>query len=368
MASSLLFGTLFVPAHSAQAGLVSSLSSLVMGDEALAQSEPSMLRPVLPGDSNSQNLSLLQANVSSAVILQEKIDEIPENTTEISGGSNLVSENALLPTVGTPGVLGENIDASLEDISVYVVRKGDAISQIAEMFNVSTNTILWANDMKKGDVLKEGDILVILPIDGVKHIVEKGQTLKSIAKKYNADVVDIASFNGISENSALAIGDELIIPDGEIYVDGPAVNTGTKSNNKTTTPAPTKNLSGYFVNPAPGAVKTQGLHGKNAVDLAAPVGTPILASASGTVLVARMGWNGGYGGMVIIQHPNGTKTLYSHLSSLNTSSGKSVSQGETIAYMGNTGNVRPSKGGTGSHLHFEVYGAKNPGVDKSWKR
>lgn len=362
-----MFGVLFVPTHSVEAGLVSSISSLIVGDEALAQSEPSMLRPVLPGDSNSQNLSLLQANVSSAMVLQ-KTDGAPEETiVEDLHSGNIVSENALLPALGVSGSMGED-GASPEDISVYVVRKGDAISQIAQMFNVSTNTILWANDMKKGDVLKEGDILVILPIDGVKHIVEKGQTLKSIAKKYNADIEDIASFNGILKDSAIAIGDELIIPNGEIYVDGPAVNTGTKSNNKKTTPSSAKNLSGYFVNPAPGAVKTQGLHGKNAVDLAAPVGTPILASASGTVLVARMGWNGGYGGLVIIQHSNGTKTLYSHLSSLNTSSGKSVSQGETIAYMGNTGNVRPSKGGTGSHLHFEVYGAKNPGVDKSWKR
>ena len=97
---------------------MSSLSSLVVGDEALAQSEPSILRPVLPGDSNSQNLSLLQANVSSAVILQEKTDEAPEVTTEISGSSNIMSENAILPTVGVPGAMGENIDASLEDISV----------------------------------------------------------------------------------------------------------------------------------------------------------------------------------------------------------------------------------------------------------
>ncbi|HBD18843.1 MAG TPA: hypothetical protein DC063_01225, partial [Arenimonas sp.] len=50
-------------------------------------------------------------------------------------------------------------DFTVEDMSVYVVRKGDSVSQIADMFGVSTNTILWANDMKKSDKLAEGDTL-----------------------------------------------------------------------------------------------------------------------------------------------------------------------------------------------------------------
>ncbi|NMB92534.1 MAG: peptidoglycan DD-metalloendopeptidase family protein [Parcubacteria group bacterium] len=301
-------------------------------------------------DYNSQNLPLLEANISSISVLQG-------GNGLTNPSINIVSDNAMLPLVGPMGVSDGTdvlLDSSGMETSVYVVRKGDSLSAIAEMFGVSTNTILWANDLKKGEPLKEGEVLLILPISGVKHVVQKGETLKGLAQKYKAEVLDIAAFNGISVNATLSVGDELIIPNGELIIDGP-VNTNPKVQK-----TPLKDATGYFINPAPGAIKTQGLHGRNAVDLAAPIGTPIRAAASGKVLVARMGWNGGYGGLVIIQHPNGTQTLYAHLSGLNTTAGENVSQGEIIAYMGNSGHVRASKGGNGSHLHFEIHGAKNP--------
>lgn len=345
---------------------------MFVGDPVYAQSDPNIIKPPQPG-SNSQNIALLQANVSSASVLESKNtskDEALEEIT-IDTTNSIISDNALSPSlVGFVGADGmdANTDVSFEDISVYVVRKGDSLSQIAEMFEVSVNTILWANDMKKGDKLVEGDTLFILPISGLKHVVAKGQTLKSIAQKYNADIGDIVSFNGITEDTKLAIGDELIIPGGEMSVDGPVKTTTTKKGVVATTKTSLKNIAGYFINPVPGAIKTQGLHGKNAVDLAAPIGTPIYAAASGTVLLARMGWNGAYGNMVIIQHPNGTKTLYSHLSKLASTTGQSVSQGDIIGYVGNSGRVRAAKGGNGAHLHFEVYNAKNPGADRSWKQ
>lgn len=356
LTSSLLFGALFVPTHGAEAGIISSLYSLFVGDQVYAQSSAGVLQPVPSGSINLQN---------DQNALTPTLSFSPMDTT---GG--FVSENALLPSAGVLTVDGTdaNTDVSFEDISVYVVRKGDSLSQIAEMFDVSVNTILWGNNMKKGDTLKEGDTLFILPISGLKHVVTKGQTLKSIAQKYNADIGDIVSFNGITENTKLAIGDELIIPGGEMSVDGPIKTNTTAKNKNTSTKTILKNIAGYFINPVIGAIKTQGLHGKNAVDLAAPIGTPIQAAASGTVLLARMGWNGAYGNMVIIQHPNGTKTLYSHLSKLASTTGQSVSQGEVIGYVGNSGRVRAAKGGNGAHLHFEVYNAKNPGADGSWAR
>jgi LysM repeat protein len=314
----------------------------------------------------SQTMSILEANPASVTTFQNKKDKV-ENNEFVGSGVEIASENALVPTASYLAASNEDElgDSFSDQISVYVVRKGDSLSQIAEMFDVSINTILWANDMKKGEKIKEGDVLFILPISGVKHEVKKGETLKSIAKKYGAELADVADFNSLSENAKLAVGDELIIPGGEIYVDGPSDNP-SKVPTKKTPPTPTKNIAGYFINPVLGYIKTQGIHGKNAVDLAAPIGTPIRASASGTVLLARMGWNGAYGNMVIIQHPNGTKTLYSHLSRLGSSTGQNVTQGEVIGYVGNSGRVRASKGGNGAHLHFEVYGAKNPGANGSW--
>ena len=83
------------------------------------------------------------------------------------------------------------------------------------------------------------------------------------------------------------------------------------------------------------------------IDLAAPTGTNIYASASGTVTFA--GWNsGGYGYLVVISHANGVQTYYAHCSSILCSVGQTVSQEDLIAKVGNTGNSY------GSHCHFEI--------------
>ena len=112
---------------------------------------------------------------------------------------------------------------------------------------------------------------------------------------------------------------------------------------------------GYYIRPIYGGYKSQGLHGYNGVDLAGPLGTPVVAAASGDVIISRQGgWNGGYGNYIVIQHDNGTQTLYGHLRSNVAEVGWHVTQGQLIGYLGNTGRS------TGAHLHFEVRGAKNP--------
>ena len=82
------------------------------------------------------------------------------------------------------------------------------------------------------------------------------------------------------------------------------------------------------------------------IDIAVPTGTPVVAAASGHVIVA--GWMGGYGNLVVIDHGGGLATAYGHNSSFAVGSGSTVSQGQTIAYAGSTGNS------TGPHVHFEV--------------
>ena len=83
------------------------------------------------------------------------------------------------------------------------------------------------------------------------------------------------------------------------------------------------------------------------IDIAAAVGTPIIASANGQVISS--GWNsGGYGYLVEIRHVDGTVTRYGHNSKLLVSSGQAVIQGQAIALMGSTGHS------TGSHCHFEI--------------
>lgn len=99
---------------------------------------------------------------------------------------------------------------------------------------------------------------------------------------------------------------------------------------------------GMRVHPITGQYKSH-----TGMDIASNQGTAVYACDSGTVVLAE--WYGGYGNCIMIDHGNGYKTLYGHLSVISVSNGQTVSQGETIGQVGSTGNS------TGPHLHLEVY-------------
>lgn len=286
--------------------------------------------------SNSQNMTLLEATTN------------PDSNYAKGGGDiTIVEDVALVPEIGPSGTISEIEGHTSDKISIYVVRKGDSLSGIAKMFGVSTNTIAWANDLGKKSI-QEGQTLVILPVTGVKYEVKKGDTLAGIAKKFKGDLDEIQNFNNLSDDSHLAVGDIVIIPDGEVAA--PAVSSTKKTVKGSTAPS----YSGYYMIPV-NSRKSQGLHGYNAIDIAAHIGTPIVASASGEVIISRdYGWNGGYGEYIVIQHGNGTQTLYGHCSEIIVGAGQSVVKGQVIGYVGNTGKS------TGPHVHFEIRGAKNP--------
>lgn len=246
-------------------------------------------------------------------------------------------------------------------ISLYVVREGDTLSEIADMFDVSANTVLWANDLKSAKDIHPGDSLVILPVTGLRHKVTKGETLASLAKTYGGDADDIATYNGLESDSAIAVGTTVIIPGGEIKVATKATTSSKSGVKQGGSIAQVSGkgggaaIPGYYGNPVPGAIVTQAIHGWNGVDLGAKSGTLVYASAGGTVIVSRAsGWNGGYGNYVVIDHGNGTQTLYSHMSTVSVSVGAQVAKGAVVGAVGKTGEA------TGFHLHFEVRGAQNP--------
>jgi LysM repeat protein len=313
--------------------------------------------------SNIQNMQILQASVAPTALASDMEKKI--------ASTDMIIEKTAISTetgpLGTVSDVGTDSFTEADTMSIYVVRKGDTVAQIAEMFDVSANTILWANDLKKGQALTENQVLVILPVSGIQYTVKKGDTIKGIAKALKADPEEIIEYNGFVSDVDLIAGTSILVPNGEIVtqVEPKKKTTATKSNRKEKlfgTAAPDAG-GNYYIRPIVGGRKSQGLHGYNSIDLAAPQGTPIMASASGTVLIARTGYNGGYGNYVVLSHPNGSQTLYGHMKSLNTSSGQSVSQGQIIGYVGNTGRS------TGPHVHFEVRGAKNPGgVSGVWER
>jgi LysM repeat protein len=293
----------------------------------------------IPAEKNIQNMALL---VAVATPLSEGLSE-PVN----------VEGNALVAEVGPSGTKSSpNSKPTSDQISVYVVHEGDTLSQIAEMFNVTVNTIKWGNDLKS-NTLRVGETLVILPISGVRHTVVKGDTIDSLAKKYKGDKEEIIAYNNLKSSQTLEIGSIVIIPDGEVV---PIVTSSISSGSNTVSSGSgLKEYVGYYLRPIVGGRKSQGIHGYNAIDIAAPVGTPIMASADGEVIISRTGgWNGGYGNYIVIKHANGTQTLYSHNNVNYVSAGDKVKQGEVIGTVGATGKV------TGAHLHFEIRGAKNP--------
>ena len=338
---------------------------------------------------------LLAANVGIAHMLIKQIVFKTNASTEVKDATSAADPVGEIKTDASGSDTVTPIVNERPSITAYTVKSGDTISSIAEKFDISVNTIRWANDLDGKAVIHVGDTLTILPVTGIKYVVKKGDTLSGIALKYDADADDIIKYNALASASGIKIGATLIIPDAELVVPAakkPVTTTSkavVKKTPATTTAAPTtasekitfaapntttavskssdddekkeevsvKSTSdAYFINPIPGSIFTQGIHGYNGVDFGAPIGTPVKAAASGTVIIAKGGntYNGGYGNYIVIEHSNGTQTLYAHLSKTETSVGDTVKQGEEIAKSGNTGKS------TGPHLHFEVRGGTNP--------
>lgn len=212
------------------------------------------------------------------------------------GGFMLVDKSSL---DGTGSTLGDEVRE--EDMLTYTVEDGDTLSNIAEAFGISVGDILEAND-KGSSLIRPGEELAIVPVS------KSGGAIT------------------IKEESVSAIE-----------------NT-------------------YFIRPVDGGLNWGELHDSQympAVDFSRACGSEIYAAAAGTV--TRIGdpakYNSGYGGYIIISHPNGTRTLYAHNSKNLVEVGQSVEQGEHIGNIGNTG---LTYGSTGCHVHFGVLGASNP--------
>ncbi|MFW0871309.1 MAG: peptidoglycan DD-metalloendopeptidase family protein [Patescibacteria group bacterium] len=338
--------------------------------------------PALIAQADQEELSLSGKNSQNLPVF----DGSNAQWMEGQGGAYIqVVENTLVvdtSSINSQVTLTQEGGEQGSAITTYTVAPGDTISEIAERFSVSQNTIIWANDLR-GTSIRVGQELVILPISGVLHTVESGDTLSELAKYYKADLRDIESYNGFEDSSDLQIGEKITIPYGSIPAPRVTVTSSSRSSSQTTTSkandataqvwnntrtiwsngvrtTPLRNTGGpnydsYYSKPIVGYSRSRGLHGNNAVDWAAPQGTVISAAQGGTVSIAKYGgWNGGYGKYVVINHSNGTQTLYAHMSSVQVLPGDTVVVGQTIGLVGTTGNS------TGNHLHFEVRGARNP--------
>lgn len=124
---------------------------------------------------------------------------------------SLVGGQALTASFGTPLKDPEENGG----VKIYEVKQGDTISGIAAANKITTNTILWANDIDNVDSIMPGDKIFILPVAGLSYTVKKGDTIDAIANKYKAEKDKIIAFNDLPADGQLEDGQEILIPDGQ---------------------------------------------------------------------------------------------------------------------------------------------------------
>ncbi len=253
-----------------------------------------------------------------------------------------------------------------EKQKTYKVKDKDTVESIANTNKVSVNEFLIANPnitsadalLYKGQEVVIGLINPKFVVIEEKQIVNNEKLLYQTESRYNNDlgmgvvrIIREGEYGSaiVTKNIKYANGD---IDDAKIVsteITKEAVNRIVEKNSKTTYVVgsgvwkwPTKipyNISSYL------GWRRGRYH--EGLDITVGFGSPIYAANDGTVQAA--GWNGAYGLRVVINHNNGYKTVYAHLSKAYVKTGQGIEMGQVIGAMGNTGRS------TGTHLHFEVH-------------
>lgn len=304
--------------------------------------------------------SWAQGAVSADALAGRPLVSNMDQLDQVNAGSYGLAKPTIISGATLPDQGTQVQTSDRAEIIRHTVQPGEVIGSIAQSYGISVATILWANGLSVRSYIRPGDTLIILPTDGVLHTVKSGDTVSKIARLYGGEESKIIAYNTLAAGgSSLSVGQQLIVPGGEKTqtVSQTVAQNVTESTRKYTAlsnvAAPPPSVaapagSGYIW---PTTVRriTQYYGLKHTgVDIAGPIGTPLYASKSGTVIKSQCGYNGGYGCYIIVDHGNGVQTLYAHASQLYVSVGEQVIQGQTIALMGSTGRS------TGPHIHFEV--------------
>lgn len=244
-----------------------------------------------------------------------------------------------------------------EEKTYYTIVAGDCLSIIAEKNNLSLQDLYDLNEgLHENSFLGIGDQLIVtVPTPELSVVVTERVTYD---EEYYADVEyrdNDTMYRGTTNVIRSATpGHRTVVADVS-YVDG--VEKYRKILDETITSEAVAQIVEVgtltpptYVKPIYGGMYTSGFGYRwgsthTGVDWACSIGTPVMASASGTVV--RASWYSTYGYCVDIRHANGVVTRYAHLNSINVSVGQYVNQYNVIAYSGATGYV------TGPHLHFE---------------
>jgi murein DD-endopeptidase MepM/ murein hydrolase activator NlpD len=263
----------------------------------------------------------------------------------LGAGNPYLGDGSIPNTMQNPGV-GTDAKSML---LTYTVQPGDTLNRIGGKFEIAASTIYWANkaQLPNPDSLRQGQQLLIPPMDGLLVSVGAKDTLDSLAAKYKVSALDIADANNLPDSSVV-LGQTLLIP-GASGGPMPASKSGTASSGGGGGGGGYN--GGSFRWPVSGYnyISQYFWSGHHALDIAASEGTPVVAAAGGTVvLVGNRGFNGG-GNVVWVQESASLFTTYNHLSAWNVRVGQTLSAGQRVGSVGHTGDA------TGPHLHFEVW-------------
>jgi len=253
--------------------------------------------------------------------------------------------------------------------TTYTIQPGDTVSSIAESFGIDSNYIMWNNPLVREDpdYLLIGANVLIPSVNGLVYTVTLGDTLSDIAAYYQTDIQSITAFspNGLSSADDVIEGMVLVLPgavppppappppspepEPVVVPDPEPAYEPPPSYDPPPAAAPAYTSTG-FIWPFYGAISTyfSSYHRGIDIDGFGNYGATISAAADGVVvLAAYQDW--GYGYHVIIQHSDGSRTLYAHMSDIWVSQGEYVGQGQGVGALGSTGYS------TGAHLHFEIH-------------
>ncbi|MDO8240602.1 MAG: LysM peptidoglycan-binding domain-containing protein [Candidatus Moranbacteria bacterium] len=166
------------------------------------------------GTDNKKDLAMVP-------LLQSSTAPDPEKKPNDESESELVTMQGQALIAGTSPVKKDPEEDG--GVTIYEVQSGDTVGAIASKFHITTNTILWANEIDDINSIMPGDKIFILPVAGLTYTVKSSDTIDSIAKKYKADEAKIISFNDLPANGELKAGQEIVIPDGQKEIIQPAV-------------------------------------------------------------------------------------------------------------------------------------------------
>lgn len=318
--------------------------------------------PLFENDNHEpESLEIEPEEILASALLPIELDQLPPFSIDILKEEFQISRAVDLHTIipSRPRI----------EILKYEIKQGDNLFGISEKFNLTPETVFWGNWYKLGGdphILRPGQVLNILPVEGVLHIWTLGEGLNGVAKFYGVTPEEIINWPGNNLDQSISrsqppieAGTELVVPGGRrelpswqmvritrsdpavAKVLGPgycgSVYSGSIGDSVFGWPTASTGVSGYSFIP--------GVH--EAIDIGGAIGLGIFASDDGVVVYS--GWNDwGYGLVIVVDHGNGWQTLYAHLSQINAGCGQSVSQGELVGLMGCSGNC------TGPHLHFEM--------------